>query len=230
MKSNEGGLRRAQSGVKGHGQTLPRLSPPLGAARSALRTPRARPHPRWPRSLQPLPPPAPSAHVPKAALRRRPDWQHAPANGGGERFLPANGGGAPRGQRAGRVRRRRGATVRRPMAAPEVRRGSAPTAPGGWGGTVAVATADLAAKAHSATRRPSPSPGRGAVPGAELQSSASSVLQRRGGVLCRRGYRLRPASHCRPPRRAAACGLRGAECRARPAAAVTAGGMEKVPP
>lgn len=134
MKSNEGGLRRAQSGVKGHGQTLPRLSPPLGAARSALRTPRARPHPRWPRSLQPLPPPAPSAHVPKAALRRRPDWQHAPANGGGERFLPANGGGAPRGQRAGRVRRRRGATVRRPMAAPEVRRGSAPTAPGGWGG------------------------------------------------------------------------------------------------
>lgn len=134
MKSNEGGLRRAQTGVKGHGQTLPRLSHPSGAARSALRTPRARPRPRWPRSLQPLPPPAPSAHVPKAALRRRPDWQHAPANGGGERFLPANGGGAPRGQRAGRVCRRRGATVRRPMAAPEVRRGSAPTAPGGWGG------------------------------------------------------------------------------------------------
>ena len=141
-------------------------------------------------------------------------WRRSPAGAAGRPSVPpagrdcpqANGGaGGAAGQRAHGARRL-------------------------GGGTVAVATADLAAKAHSATRRPSPSPGRGAVPGAELQSSASSVLQRQGGVLCRRGYRLRPASHCRPPRRAAACGLRGAECRARPAAAVTAGGMEKVPP
>lgn len=209
--------------MKGHGQTPHRLNSPPGAARSALRTPRSRPHPRWPRSLRPLPPPAPSAHVPKAALWHRPDWQHVPANGGGERFLPANGGGTPRGQRAGRVRRRRGASVRRPMGAPEERRGSAPTAPGGWRGE------RLPWRPQAWRRRPipppaAPRPARDAARYLGLSGRAPPPPSSSGGAVSCAGGATASAP---PPVVARPVGKgRGARGRARPAAAVTADGME----
>ncbi|XP_055559870.1 proline-rich protein 2-like [Falco cherrug] len=138
----------------------------------------SRPHPKWPRWPRPLTLASPSAHVPRAAPgrpRHRPDWQRAPANRGGERFLPANGSGGPR-RTAGRPSAPpvRTLPARRPMAAPEERRGSAPLPP--RGGAVAVTTTGPAVPAGPGARGPSPTPGSGAVPRAERQSSASSLL------------------------------------------------------
>lgn len=160
---------------------LPGTAHAAGGGGREVRRVFSRPHPTWPRRPRLLTPPGPSAHVPRAAPgrpRHRPDWQRAPANRGGERLLPANGSGGPR-----RTAGRRSAppvrtlSARRPMAAPEERRGSArPPRPEEGGGAVAVTTAGPPVAAGPGARGPSPTPGSGAVPRAERQSSASCLL------------------------------------------------------